>query len=213
MQDMRSTNNLKEIALTLKQIAEKSDNVLIWQTNKDTESRNIIPAKINSINFEEKSILLKPKEDYQFDFDNDLTLYFHSEHRSLIFKLGKSTITKNMLIIRIPNEAKLVELRRDNREVYSGRRPRITYDRLKAYGSETMEYKSELLDLSDDGMAFVLSSINRTQFHEGDIIRLKGIGSKDLVDIREGEIMYIVPLDANTKTSAMVFRVGVKFKA
>ncbi len=209
------TSHLKqEIIDSLIEIHIEESPILIWQN--EAGKRNVLKAKIDSIDFAGDSISLSPFSDNDKilfpKLKSDLTFYIRGDSKNIVFKQEKISVkvNTNQLHLVIPTEVKLYEKRSEIRIQFKDQLLKMTTE-IYPGGHTDLSTKSktgELLDVSLSGMGFTLEKKYARLFFEKDKIKIDRIGNFRFPRPIYGEIIYTSSegkFDARSK-------IGIRFK-
>ena len=87
MEQLRISNNLIEIAQLLKMLVGENHKVMLWQHNSEKDERNICYAELKKIDFQKMELVLAPLSGMIKSLHDTLTLYIHSNFKSMLFKI------------------------------------------------------------------------------------------------------------------------------
>ncbi len=206
-------SNIAEILKTLEAISVKATPIVMWQ-NIGKEERIVSDSIIEKIDKKSRNLVIVPLDDKKtkYKFEKNITLYMHGEERSIIFKTTDFISSKSKLIVKFPEEVKLIEHRESQR-----------FD-LKRFSSRSVLHRKEVglegsgnfknfsincYDLSQTGMGLELHTHHLLRYQLGDIIEIRSISDIPVPNNLKGEVVYICPvLDM---PDVKIFRAGIRF--
>ena len=211
---MRTTSNRTEIIDLISQIRQQPLSVLLWQNSSG--ARTISYGIIKSIDTKLGSFALSPeKQDKGFEFDKSLSIYMKGEVRDLLFKGELQFNSKNLIIINIPEQAKVIERRISARTLLNpfGNTP-LSLSKSMQRGEETRPFALQLLDISLQGLSFKITEQHISHFHPGEQIFINAIAENRLAAPLQAKIVYLTSIKSlRQKHKAKIYKIGVLFKS
>lgn len=143
--DLEDRELIKTILENLKTF---KTSVRLWQ--KLTSMHKVNYAKVESIDFVENKVMLKPFKGRQFYLSPSPYVYFHSNHRTTLFKTTIQDRGNFSLEIKVPQFVKIQEGRSEERRPLGVESPYKASIKLDGRGKELTV---QVLDLSEKGAA------------------------------------------------------------
>jgi hypothetical protein len=206
----RKSQSRDEIISILTNILEKKKKFVIWQNQNDTRVLN--QATIKSINLDNNSFVLEPAEAKTTKFKNRDKIYLKSEEKNLLFKENLSFASDKLMILPLPKEFYVEELRKFPRKTFrvSDEVPFVFMVKNKfSHILETME--CTLLDYSEKGLAFHVDSTQVTAFDKNETIYICRISNMLFEPKITAKIAYAKAGNKLSNKGKISYRVGVKF--
>lgn len=200
----------------LEGVQNRGDQLTVWQNNSPTGERDKYTARV--IKVEPQNVVIELDEGQGGTFSATDALYVHCNYRDLIFKRDRYKKDGRLISFKFPNEIKLKDIRRT---------PRLTYiyqdSKVIAFNAPhptnphapKMRLSSILVDISTEGLGFVIPQREFSSFEVGMEIFLTRLTDQVLPNEHRGEILYIVPYytekvwGGERKTNLV--KVGIRF--
>lgn len=165
--DLEDRELIKTILENLKSF---KTSVLLWQ--KLTSMHKVNYAKVESIDFDENKVMLKPFKGRQFYLSPSPYIYFHSNHRTTLFKTTIKDRGNFSLEINVPQFVKIQEGRSEERKSLGAESSFKASVKLDGRGKELLV---QVLDLSEKGAAL---GVPRIFFELADVGSFLSISSE-----------------------------------
>ncbi len=143
--DLEDRDLIKTILENLK---NSNTRVRLWQ--KLTSIHKVNFAKVESVDFVENKVQLKPFKVRKFFLSPTPYVYFHSNHRTTLFKTTIQERDAFRLEIKVPKFVKIQEGRSEERKNLGQDSPYLATIKLDGLGKEV---KVKILDISQRGAA------------------------------------------------------------
>lgn len=154
----------------------------IWQSLKD--QRTIAKGKLMEVNLHLSTLTFRPILESQFNFQPNLPLYFKDNENGILFKTKIKFVNKGNILTELPKEIRAQELRKDRRHVVLDNflKPSIELNYINNYNQKKMFHDFKIIDISNQGLAFLINRGNLTKFRQFDLIECLKIGGIELKD-------------------------------
>lgn len=205
----RTEKNKVSIMILLKEICDLKQEVVLWQ--QTALGRIIHRAFISQI--QNNQIVIESPFEIFNGFTGKETLYFHSDHRQVTFKVKNFQYDKNKVILPIPTEIKAIELRKIPRIILNQdfTTPELAFFKNRAFEAGTKEFSFKLHDISEFGLSFIIPRGGLPKFAKGDELFFDQLGECKFEKIVKGTIRHISPLIEGETFSNSYYKVGVQF--
>lgn len=205
----RKSQSRDEIISILNKILEKKDNFTLWQKSED--GRLIKQAKIKSINAENNSFVLEPT-DTNTKFKNREKIYLKSKEKNLLFKEQLSFASEKLVIVPLPKEFYVEELRKNPRRTYKPNEEMPLVFQVKNKFSKVLEtIECNLIDTSAKGLAFYLDSNQMSSLDKDDLIQISRIGNMIFDPKIQAKVVYVRSISKGQNKGKASYRIGVFF--
>lgn len=200
--DLDDKDLIKTILENLKNFNTR---VRLWQKLTSIHKVNI--AQVESVDFVENKVMLRPYKGKEFILAPSPFVYFHSNHRTTLFKTTIKERSPFKLEIQVPNFVKIQEGRAEDRKNLGNASSYSAHIKLEGRGKEL---KVRVLDISNKGAAL---SIPRVLFDLVEIGSLITVASENVpylnnqIAIVRNKAMYAP--DAR-KPNLLKYRVGLE---
>ncbi len=210
---LRSTNNSDEILHILEQMVRDCTPCTIWQNI--SEKKLHTECYIERIDLTLQVLVLRPTLDFfPVDFKKRFQLYFRGKTQSILFKELAHFTSDKLLVINIPREIKLLEKRSKPRLDVTNKENRIAL--VTKYDQQSLEaryFDLELLDISQGGLSFFMTSQQAGSIAQGDQLFFSQILSIKLQAPILATVRYATPTKLKLKlVSKKGIKVGVAFE-
>lgn len=145
--DLIDLDDIDLIKTILENLKNSGTKVRLWQKLSSIHKVNL--AKVDFINFVENKVRLKPFKGREFFLSPTPYVYFHSNHRTTLFKTTILERDAFRLEIKIPKFAKIHEGRREERKSL-GEDSSLATIKLDGLGKQI---RVKVLDISQRGAA------------------------------------------------------------
>lgn len=209
-------NNSNMISLTTKyevknlflEAFQRTKSVILWQQVDNIVHRRSCISKIKRVDLNKDELILIPIKG-TYDFNSQLPLYFYSKRKTLIFKNSIYFNEPFKLIVKFPQKIMITNLRASSRSVIDSKDGLyVKYHFGHTADEQAINMKSQLLDYSDNGLAFKSSLSNIIKFVKGDAIKIQSTNCKS--KYLNGKINYVTMV-LDPKDNQYFYRVGVKY--
>jgi hypothetical protein len=139
------------IQIILESLKSKKARVRLWQTLSQTNDVNF--AQVECVDLVENKAILTPFRNKQFFLSPTPYLYFHSHHRTTLFKTSIRQRQPYELEIKIPEFVKIQEGRGEERKNLDGLSSYRAEIKLEGRGQN---FDVDVLDISANGAAITL---------------------------------------------------------
>lgn len=182
----------------------------IWQSQKD--QRLIAKGKLTDVNLYLANLTFRPILESQFSFSAESPLYFKDNENGILFKTNIKFVNKVNLLAELPKEIRAQELRKDRRHLVldSYSKPTIEFNYINSYNQKKMFQEFKIIDISHQGLAFLIGKGNLTKFHQHDLVeclKICGVELKNHLATIKG-ISQFIDKKSVYKDS---YRVGLHF--
>lgn len=205
--------NINEILRTLDQLSVKATPVIMWQNIGD-EERLVTDSIIEKIDRKSRNIVIVPLDDTKtrYKFEKNITLYMHGEERSIVFKSTSFISSKSKVIVKIPEEVRLIEHRESQRFDLKRFKSRSVLHR-KEVGLEgsgiLKNFSINCYDISQTGMGLELHTHHLLRYQLGDTIEVRSVADVHFPEPLKAEVVYICPVVELKEVK--IFRAGIRF--
>lgn len=208
---LRVTSNRDEIVSIFKEASKQRIKVTLWQ-NIDGK-RIIFNGVFKTTNLENNSVVLDIENPQNIQFKNRVTIYLKGNFKNILFKENLTFGSNRIVIFSIPKEIRVHELRENPRLNFrSSDNKMISFTKLNPYTNQKENFDNKLIDLSEEGLAFLADSHQVTQFNNNDELFIKKISDVNFDGVIVGKISHMKNLRINVQQkSIQAYRVGVKF--
>lgn len=189
MKKMQKLIRKTKITKVIEDIAKERASLQLWQ-NKEGESRKTNTGYTLRFDRSKKEIIFTSKEK-KFDFDLGKVIYCFWEESLMIFKAKVIFMSEYKLAVKIPDYIMTKEKRNSERIDVAKDKLVVNYhlgSRTKST-NELFPFSTNLLDLSNGGIALLVKVANISKFHVGDQLTLKLPQQNN--EIFEGRITHI----------------------
>lgn len=207
---LRVAYSMREIIELLKGLNKEKKTFYVWQNDQGHRSK--VDCYIDKIDQGAGSFSIRPLDPtYKFEFEKDLVLYFKGDEKGMLFKQEIIVATKDVIILKIPREMRLIEKRASPRKVFDFYDERkMSIAKYSYESTKPRRFDLILLDYSKTGVAFFVTGQQILTFNVGDTIYLIELDGVKIKKPHAGVIKYItrfVGLQEETRGH----RVGVQF--
>lgn len=208
---LRVTSNRDEIVAIFKEASKQRIPVTLWQNING--KRIIINGVFKTTNLENNSVVLDIDNPDGLLFKNRVTIYLKGNFKNILFKENLTFGSNRIVIFSIPKEIRVHELRNNPRISFrTTDNKHVTFSKKNPYTSKKENFNNILLDLSEEGLAFMADSHQVTQFNKDEEIFISEISDINFEGLIVGKCTYMKNLKINVKEkSVQAYRVGVKF--
>lgn len=165
--DLIDLNDKDLIKVILKNLKSTKKKVRLWQ--KLTSMHKVNVGRVDTIDFIENKVLLRPCHDQGFSLAPIPYVYFHSHHRTTLFKTSIRDRGQFRLEIRIPQFVKIQEGRTEERRSLGKSSQYSAKVNLDGRG---LELKVQVLDISLKGVGLGVPRILFEFAEKGAIVTL-----------------------------------------
>ena len=209
---LRSSSEFQEIVTILQQMMEEGAHCTIWQNIDDRKLHT--ECFIERIDFDLGTLVLKPLDQtFASNFQKRMQIYFKGSVQSILFKELAHYTSKKLLVINLPREIKLLEKRKAPRISLIDRENKVA--EASKYDKESLEpryFDLELLDISQGGLSFFLTSQQAGSIMTGDSLFFSRLLNVPLPTPIEATVKYTCPTKIKMKlVSERGTKVGVAF--
>lgn len=185
---------------------------MVWQ-NEDG-GRTLAHCLVKRIDRKLGTIVLQPKEFvFESTFNKRLSLYFKGNEQSILFKEQIHFASNQLLVLNIPREVRIIEKRTNPRTHYKfDDNNQIWVSKYEQGAEHPRNFELVLLDLSQGGLSFNLSSQQSGSIKKGDVIFISRIFETELQTPLVAEVKYAVHANYRfNETMRKGIRVGAQF--
>jgi HD-GYP domain-containing protein (c-di-GMP phosphodiesterase class II) len=189
----RKSGRFKEI-LDVLQKAKKSRSNFLWRSQK----RQPIAIVINQIHPEENTVDISVVERTGVSLKVGDELYLKLEARDSAFKTIIQSMAATSMILEFPDEIVLSENRIEARQYFHPTDEKIVQlKKIKNYVSSLSERTFSIItaDISQTGMALILTPQQSMSLQVNDKVSLEGIGAFRIHPPITGEIVFKIPYE------------------
>jgi hypothetical protein len=194
--------NSKTIKKFLGELFKDNSIVRIWQNY--SESKNYCLGKIVKYKHNEELITFKSEEGYEFNFNKNLEVYFHTNFKETIFKTEIVQISSDSIIVKRPALVKIKDARAERRKNFG----------INSYHFAELEFpngdlhKVYCLDTSASGVGIMANRSVFADMFKG--LKVEIINSSVAEHIgKYAVIRNLGPID-NVLTNEVNFRIGLE---
>lgn len=207
--EMWSLFNLKSISEHLNRAFDQDMNWTLWQSS--SQGRVKWQGKITSVD-EKLTTMTITSGDMAEIWDQE-PIFAHCPELDIIFKRDKFTKLSDSLNFKTPSEIKLVEKRKVSRFKYKYQDYKVVS--FKAVKND-LKMSTTLVDLSTEGLAFVLPQKDSLSFSEGLEIFVTHITDQELPKEHAGKVVSVTRFQSvegiQDRTNALeLMRIGIQF--
>ena len=208
---LRISSNRTEIIKILQNIKNKSKQSVIWQNLEN--SRIVNHGKIVDINIHKNTVKVVPdQKNTPFKFNKAFTIYFRGDEQSILFKQELDLSTDNSLVINIPEEVRIIEKRINIRYILDSTENNVLHLFKRIKGTDALkEFVVQTLDISSNGLSFVIPSQYFQYFNVHDIFLIHELLQYRFYIKIKGEVVHIADIKyRDNNTFSRGYKVGVK---
>lgn len=210
MDNLRLATKREEILKIFEDaIAQKSE-VILWQ--KVQLQRKMVFAEFKFINKEENTLLFRSLNNVSFSFNVESFLQVKSEYRSIFFQGKIQLLQENLLIVHIPEQIQVLDLREKERQKLTLKKEhKLFLEKLKDQSNK--EWNLKILDITKGGVSVEISAQDYGNLQEGDKVLITAISSVCPPQRLEGEVIYVIPMQKpSQKNKSSLYKMGIKFQ-
>ncbi len=209
---LRVSKRLDEIKKVFSEAIREQIPVTLWQ--KDADNRSITEGHIIDMSETDLKIqFIKKLEGLEFNPQIRSGLYFHTNFCNVLFKQEIKYIIEDLLVVTLPNEIRIRELRDFPRTYFKyedKKEIRFTKIGFREFRDKAMT--ARMFNISDNGVSFFISGNLLSSFKVGDTIEVKYIEDvPDLPEDLEGEIRHVSFFKKASFNLPETHAVGVQF--
>ena len=199
----------KEIEYCFFHLSKNKNRLIIWQHIDNDAHRESVKCKILKFDREKMEVQLAPIKGI-FDLNSMIKIYLYIPSPYLICKNFIYHNSPYKMTIKLP-KAVLIKNKRDNpRENLLEKKQffhfKYNFDKNTTLGERT--HKSQLIDMSENGLAFKSSINNIIKFHKGNLIKVEHPNERN--KFLMAEIVHITKT-IDIWTNQSFFKVGVQY--
>lgn len=208
---LRVTANRDEIVAIFKEASKQRIPVTLWQNING--KRIVLNGVFKTTNLENNSVVLDIENPEGVLFKNRVTIYLKGNFKNILFKENLTFGSNRIVIFSIPKEIRVHELRNNPRINFRiTDNKHVIFTKINPYTNQKENFDNVLIDLSEEGLAFLADSHQVTQFNKDDEIYISQISDIDFEGLIVGKLTYMKNLKINIQQkSIQSYRVGVKF--
>lgn len=140
-----------------------------------------------------------------FDVKPNEVIFFYEKATQMIFKSVCNFQSQAEIGIDLPETLKCKDFRLKPRKTYGFNEKKISFQMV--YNGKTIDYKKQLLDVSEEGISFLINSEELRLFYPRDKIQILD----DSFDKSKAYILYVERYFNGRFYSSNQFRIGAKF--
>lgn len=203
MEDKIDIYNSKIIKKFLGELFKDKLVIKIWQNI--SESKNYTLGTIVQYKHEQDLITFCPEEGYEFNFNKNLDLFFHTNFKDTIFKTNIIKVNPDSIIVKRPSLVKIKDSRSERRKNFG----------INSYHFTEIQFpngeiqKVYCLDTSDSGMGIMVNRSVFANMHKGLKLTIVMSSVADHIG-KVAMIRNLGPID-NVLTNEVNFRIGLEF--
>lgn len=206
--DYRKVEFSEEIIHLLDAYVQNKWPLLLWQSHARSEARDAIVTQFDT----PTKCISVTLNTHGMGLNFNAPIYCKGENKKLVFKSHNLSGQGNNLKIVVPDDARLLELRSNQRyEMFSNKKAFITVAVSSHYESKESSFVFKLNEISQAGCSVIMSSVNLKHFHVGDSLKLQQIGSDFVHGLVTAKVKYVQPLKGQGQTEIQLFKVGIRF--
>lgn len=155
----------------------------IWQSHKN--ERTIAKGNLAEVNLHLGTLTFRPILESEFNFSPKLPVYFKDNENGVLFKTNVKFSNKTNILAELPKEVRAQELRKDRRHIVldNYHKPTIEFNYINSYNQKKMFQEFKIIDISNQGLAFLINKGNLTKFHQHDLIECVKIGGLEVKNV------------------------------
>lgn len=212
--NLRVSSETLEILNTLNKIYLERTPVTLWQNTG--RERIVRIAYIRAIDYSAGKLLFAPLEKGKvFDFNGNLTVYIRGREKSILFKTKSEKIDTKRVIVNIPTEVRMYEMRAFPRLRFGfGSTENILFEiRVNQTSAKFKEFLYPIFDLSKSGVSMLFNAKESVFFNVGETILIHKIADFKVPAGMEAKIIYTKKVEFITgghRQSKMKIGIGLK---
>ena len=204
-----------EILDTLTRMMLEDCPTLIWQNLHG--KRKIQHGKLHTIDIEKKVLIFVPISGTKKfrAFDKKQTIYMRGNEKSILFKSEKIRVEAQRIIIPIPKETRMYELRTHDRKHFGhgSRHNSLIVKQINKTSKKLKEFDFNLYDISEVGACFSFSPKESVYFNVGDTFLVLRLGRVDFECPLNATVIYVRRHEITLQQNRQVrMKMGVSFE-
>lgn len=185
---------------------------LIWQAPENA-ARILCNVRIVDIDVESAEIVLIPDgTSFPKNFNPNSPFFLRATHRSLLMK-SQGTIEGEALILKLPKELVLSELRQNPRLFYGvGSTHRASIRKVDRGIISQHSFNLPLYDIGPGGYSVTVSEQESNVFFPGDLVVVDKLGALTFSEPLRSTWKYLLHMDNLTSHKGRPFKMGLEFE-
>lgn len=141
----------KEIFKLLNALIQTKKSIRVWQNLESIHRFHY--GQVTDVMKGTNQVFLKPVEGEKFTFLKSDVIYFHSAHRTMLFKTTVVENSEEILNLALPKFVKIEEGRRFQRKTFSENSSHLVSIEIEGTGQK---FVTKVIDLSEDGICLLV---------------------------------------------------------